>query len=436
MSTFNVVSPPAALPDPAKHVNYTQGMVLGVDDFNQEFAYHAGHLRWLAHGLIGYGTVRGLRVSINPDPSAPQVVVSAGNAVSPLGHLICVPQPQCARLDDWLAANQADLLPNLGSPLATTAHLYVVLSYAETPVDLVPIPGEPCRSETDTMAPSRLADDFRLELIAVPPKTVPDQHEEDAVRDLLALLSQVQITDVAGTFTSLDQFLAAIRALGQPLTSPLGSPIGSPLAALRIHPADVPQFFAAALRVWITEVRPPWTIGTPPEDRLLLAELDVPLQQAGPGGPWVVSAPGSVLVYEERRPFLVPLRLLQEWLLHPPGSAGGPAAGTVVAAGRFPASGTPPAFSFGGLTARQLGGAVPLYLLEFPAFQPGRTFLTKGSTLAAVASAGSTFHVVAPTDPALGPGIFPPGKGPTSGIVVRSQQTTGAAAFAVEISQY
>jgi len=32
-------TPGTVAPDPTKHVNYTLGMLLGVDDFNQEFAY-------------------------------------------------------------------------------------------------------------------------------------------------------------------------------------------------------------------------------------------------------------------------------------------------------------------------------------------------------------------------------------------------------------
>ena len=35
-------TPDAIAPDPSKHVNYTFGMLLGVDDFKQEFAYLIG----------------------------------------------------------------------------------------------------------------------------------------------------------------------------------------------------------------------------------------------------------------------------------------------------------------------------------------------------------------------------------------------------------
>jgi hypothetical protein len=320
MSSFaNMVAPPLADPDPTRHVNYTQGMVLGVADFQQEFTYHAGHLRWLARDLLGYGTVRGLRVSITAPAAVPEVVVSEGVAVSPRGQLIRVPLAQCARLNDWLASNPpAEYGSPLGSPLGSpSATLYVVLRYRECPTDPVPIPGEPCRSEADSMAMSRLADDFALELTYV----APDQHEEDEARDFLAAMSQVQITDLPGTFVDLPAFLAAVRALGQPSASPpgspLSSPLGSPLAGMRIHTLDAPEFLRAALRVWVTDLRPPPTAtapGTgnlPPEKRLLLAELDVPLKPPAPGGAWTVADPNGVAINEERRPFLVPLRLIQ-----------------------------------------------------------------------------------------------------------------------------
>ena len=86
-----------AEPNPAKHVNFNVGMVLGVDDFTQEFAYLSGRDQWLARDLIGYGTVRGLNVRMEVDAiKGPRVVVEPGVAVNPRGQLICVPAAQCA----------------------------------------------------------------------------------------------------------------------------------------------------------------------------------------------------------------------------------------------------------------------------------------------------------------------------------------------------
>src|SRR5918998_4342919 len=86
-------------PDPAKHVNYSLGMVLGVDDFTQEFAYLSGRDQWLARDLLGYGTVSGLEVNIEVEGSTPQVLVTPGVAASPRGQLLRGAPAQCPDLD-------------------------------------------------------------------------------------------------------------------------------------------------------------------------------------------------------------------------------------------------------------------------------------------------------------------------------------------------
>ena len=89
-------APGTATPDPSKRVNYTLGMLLGVDDFNQEFAYLAGRDRWLARDAIGYGTMCGLRVALDPTGSGPRITVSPGTALTPHGRMVCVHPAQCA----------------------------------------------------------------------------------------------------------------------------------------------------------------------------------------------------------------------------------------------------------------------------------------------------------------------------------------------------
>src|SRR3954467_13806188 len=105
MSCFAAQTAPTttAEPDPTKHVNYTQGMVLGVDDFTQEFAYLSGRDQWMTRDFIGYGTVRGLNLRIEMDVQGPRVAVAPGVAADPRGRLICVPLAQCCYLNKWLA---------------------------------------------------------------------------------------------------------------------------------------------------------------------------------------------------------------------------------------------------------------------------------------------------------------------------------------------
>ena len=329
MSTFTKCTATATTGscDPTKHVNYNLGMVLGVDDFNQEFSYLSGRDQWIVRDLIGYGTVSGLRMSTELDVKGPRVVVSPGVAVSPCGQMIRVPTAQCAYLNDWLKLDKTrqELVDrHVTSP--SVLRVYVVLCYRDCQTDNVPIPGEPCRSEDDLMAASRLADDFALELRFDP----PDQTEENAVRDFVLWLSEVEISDTLAS-TPMKDFLKAISEASQGLSSPPDFMFASPPESLVINRHDLCRYMSAAYRVWVTELRPKWrpdllsnwkgccgesaTGDIPQEECVLLAELDVPVLIPGGGGDWQVDDPAKITIEEEARPYLVHLRMLQEWLL-------------------------------------------------------------------------------------------------------------------------
>jgi hypothetical protein len=324
--------------DPLQHVNFVLGMVLGKEDLEQEFAYLAGHDHWLAREALGYGTLSGLHVSLRDD----EVRVEPGVALTPKGQLVRVAPAQCARIGEWLAGERqrgelARLLgsPPTGSPLLLP--VYVVLCYAECPGHEVLIPGEPCRSEDDLMAPSRIADDFRLELRLAP----PEQREEDALRAFVHRLRRGVEIGAGPSSHGIPEFLDWLRgemATGSPeVVSPDLLPVSSPLVtAVLIAREAACAYLAAALRLWVTELRPlvqadffgasacgcdgrapPVTAPRDPEECLLLAELRVPLDVDArllPGAP--------IGLDETRRPVLGSLRLLQEWLLCGPAEAG------------------------------------------------------------------------------------------------------------------
>ncbi len=335
MSTFTSSNTlqPAAPPDPMKHVNYTSGMVLDADDFTQEFAYLSGHDQWLARDLLGYGTVCGLQVLVENGDDGPEVKVTPGVALSPCGQLIYVTPAQCASLNDWLAAHTDITLTTSGSPPSSYAELYVVLRYRECPRDDQPIPGEPCRTEDEAMAPSRLADDFRLELVPKP----PHQHEEDALREFVAWLGQIEIANIVDDAVKFLSFEEAVRSdfliPASPPESPLDSTddvnaynVGSPPAGLKIPATASSKYFRAAFRIWVTEirprVRPKWLSKESPcsgsgqasasyvEEDLLLARLQIPVTSD-----WNVADVDLVTKDEERRPYVIHLRMLEELLL-------------------------------------------------------------------------------------------------------------------------
>src|SRR6201995_3116924 len=137
-----------ALLSPNKRVNYAFGMVLGVDDFQQE----QGHFEWkhrLSNLLLhGSGTVCGLKVSSQSVSGGDVEGQGApGYAVSPLGRWVWVENALCARLGEWVKKNGQQMSPPPGGGQYT---VYVRLCYAECPTDLVPIAGQPCASEEDT----------------------------------------------------------------------------------------------------------------------------------------------------------------------------------------------------------------------------------------------------------------------------------------------
>jgi hypothetical protein len=327
-------------PDPSSHVNYAKGMVLGVDDFTQEFAYLSGRDRWLAREAIGYGTLSGLTVTLTDGGAeGPKVNVGAGSALTPSGKLVCVGTAQCAFLDAWLAktenAKQVAAIAGVSSPPADIVPLYLTLCYRDCLTAPVPIPGEPCRAESALMAPSRVTDSYQLTLSTKQPR----QLEQQALRDFVTWLRQVAVVDAASPPASESELVAALRTAAQPwfdayaASPPLSPPIsladylfGSPPASLQIAAGELGTLLRAAMRLWVTELRPLWQAcccacagnEAAEDDCLLLARIDVPVINVA--GVWSVDSTrlSSLQVVEDDRATLVHLALLQEWLLSAP----------------------------------------------------------------------------------------------------------------------
>jgi hypothetical protein len=348
--------------DPTRHVNFAKGMVLGVDDFRQEFAYLSGRDQWLARDAVGYGTLSGLRVFVEDGGAdGPRLLVAAGSALVPSGKLVCVGADQCALLNKWLAkpahaAIVTQLLdpssppgsPPLSPPGSGSGEiaLHLTLCWDECTAFPVPVPGEPCRTEADLMADSRVVDDFRLELR----RDAPPQVEEDALRDFVqwlraSIVPGAPASPPAQPSAAVEQaWLDAMRPAAQPwfdaaaMSPPLSPPasfetLGDYLFTLSPPSITVPQnqigaFQRVALRFWVTELRPLWMARrcqlplARDTDCVLLARLAFEVEFVGgsPTGAWVVSgSPATVQLDERRRPFVAALRLQQEWLTSGPG---------------------------------------------------------------------------------------------------------------------
>jgi len=448
MTTFmpERAAPDRAHPDHAKHVNYTYGMVLGVDDFTQEFAYLAGRDRWLARDLAGYGTLSGLRVryeeTYEGTDRGPRVSVSPGAAVTPSGQLVCVAPTQCAYLIEWLAAHHDDVLAKLietsgtgdGEPPSTAMlHVDVACCYAECLTDKVPIPGEPCRSEDDLLAPSRVRDDFLLELRLDP----LDEIEEEALQRFVVWMRQVPVTEDAPD--DLNAFLDQIRlAAGFDGTTdcPPFEDFFPPPMLLAADEGDVAiparlvdHYLRAAFRVWVTELLPCRRAAAPGcgcgcdpaataagADCVTLAHLAIHVRYDPVESRYVVGEDG-VMVDEDYRPYLVNLRALREWMTLSARAAaqGAPSlmaatsapatAPRVVAAGRFDASGElpgPPYFSYGGLRATPRDGSPGVFELALDGFDPADPagYVVTGTVEVEEGAAAHVLEMVGP-----GPGL-------------------------------
>lgn len=413
----NTTGAGAGAVDTGKRVNYTQGMLLGVDDFVQDQMWHTARRHELAREVLGYGTVRGLQVAI--ETGVPRVHVTPGVAWMPSGTPVCVPGEQCAGINEWLKAHWTDDgVGNVVGPAPQPAplSLYVVLAYDTCLTDRVPVPGEPCRSEEDLTADSRIADCFRLELRT----RAPDQVEEDAIRDFADWLAHVPV-DTQSPPLSDEAFLAQLRDAAQLWLAPSSPHVGdfmfgSPPAGID----STDDLIRAALRLWATELRPRWrarygcgpgaAVPGGPDDAVLLAELRLRVYAA------TQEAEAAIEVVEDRRPVLMSLRMVQELLTQNPAPE---AATTVVAEQAF---GLPSAVGVDSAYARadHTHGTPVL-----PALAGDVTGPIEGNEIAAlqgtpVSAAGATDGQVLTVDAGTWAAATPGGdvEGPVDGLVV------------------
>jgi hypothetical protein len=448
MSTMSQTAMPTLQKlDPLKRVNYRFGLVLGVEEFLQSDTYFLAKHHLENRLLHGYGTVCGLDVIAQTSPQV-EVQVTPGWAINPKGQEIFVSQLMCLQVNDWLQANQSALQAAFPAPGPSSLTLCVVLCYRECKTDAVPIPGEPCQTQSSSMAPSRIADSFELMLclnpdasppLASPPLSSPPASpsastslclfgpaqadvEQDAIRAFAQLLSEIQ-TSTTGPFLTLAQLQQLVRDLAQPLTSP---PVSSPPSGppYYVEAADSSEFLRAAFRTWITEVRPSLAASPgagpccpPAEKCVLLAEITLTLNSS--------RTATAVTVDDSRRPFLLSTRLLQELAFKESAAAFGGPPYKPVAAGYFQTNGTPDGPVYNNLTAVLTPPGD--YLLTFPGYQPGNHYIVKGtvqdSTIPAAIRATCELVAFQPT-----------------GIQIRILDTASAAigaglGFMVEISQ-
>jgi hypothetical protein len=308
----------SAVADPSRHVNFTNGMILGADDYSQEFAYHAARDQWITREALGYGTLAGLAVDVEPDgANGPRVKVSPGSAAAPSGQLICVGREQCGSLNAWLAdpeiaAKVTSLAAGLTPPTAIDLTLYLTLCYRDCAVAPVPIPGEPCRSAEELMRPSRIADDYTLNFSFTPPPMT----EIEALALLDGFVAGIADDAVGGDDAKTLALLVARARLQLRLALGAKDQVEDPndLAPIAVNPVLRPALLRVIRQLWVTRLRPLVmaqacsTTGAAANDCVLLAVLTVPVVNGG--SVWEVRAgatPDDLLVLkdESTRPIVL-----------------------------------------------------------------------------------------------------------------------------------
>ncbi|MFD4601988.1 hypothetical protein ACFWPQ_28665 [Streptomyces sp. NPDC058464] len=245
---------------PDLRVNYSYGMVLGLDEFLQEQLYHQEKTYRHRRLLHGYGTSYGLQVSVDPAPDGGGdyvITVGRGSGIDQWGREFTVPESQCLRLQDWLTA-QEQAHPGIveehteGSGAAT---IYVVASYAECLDGLVPLPGRPCGTGDQTQVASRVRDSWTVELRWDP----PEMPRWDSDRRLGRLLASVAVVEQPqGSFPGEDALVTAVRALADIAPNGPGDidEFGTPLVAYEIARWQAGRIWDEIFAIWVSEVRP------------------------------------------------------------------------------------------------------------------------------------------------------------------------------------
>ena len=173
---------PLSQSHPPDRVYYANGALLDQKDFTVEQIYHRGRIgRALAY-LHGHGTVAGLEATFQQQEEEDMLMVSAGLALDRLGRQIEVPRAACLRIGHWFQSQLADpqgrdRLSNsfrAGSgdtPDGVIVDVFVKFEVCERGKQPAFASGN--FDALDAIAPSRLRDSYRLELVIRQEATLP-----------------------------------------------------------------------------------------------------------------------------------------------------------------------------------------------------------------------------------------------------------------------
>lgn len=168
---------------PPARLYYDTGVYLDAADMKAEQLYHRAQLSRALAFLHGYGTVAGLRVKVaeEDDPEwlgdqERHLVVQPGIAVDRLGRLIEVPRKSCIRLGRWWKdQKQNDLRKGELDGADNGVVVDVFITFHECGAGKTPAMATGPFDALDAVAPSRIHDHYKLDLIIRENATLPPQ---------------------------------------------------------------------------------------------------------------------------------------------------------------------------------------------------------------------------------------------------------------------
>jgi len=150
--------------DPFTGLNYQFGMLLGVDDFNTEQAYHRGKSRLHNAWLHREGVVWGLDVKL--DTAHNEIRVTPGLALDAAGRELHLDAEACVDVTQWYNVHSKD--PGF-NPTATATGVkfdaHVVIAFQACLTRQVPALMEPCDNSSTDTAYSRVYETVKLSLL-------------------------------------------------------------------------------------------------------------------------------------------------------------------------------------------------------------------------------------------------------------------------------
>src|SRR5678809_170475 len=131
---------------PYNALSYHFGMLLGVDDFETEQAYHRAKQRLRNAWLHREGVVWGFGVALDKDRG--EIRVTSGLALDAAGRELHLEADACLNVEKWLEKHEKD--PDLEVEVAADskriAHAHVVIRFKACLTRQVPSFMEPCNN--------------------------------------------------------------------------------------------------------------------------------------------------------------------------------------------------------------------------------------------------------------------------------------------------